>query len=161
MTAADIITNSASALPAYILLSSLLEGIIFQDNRGLLFFIVLCVNFIINILLKTLLWELPGSHRPNENATCGDKYGNPSSHAQFIWCFAIFWILYITQSNIFLNPVANILSSVSLILIALIVSLSRVSQGCHTLLQVFFGAIAGIIVAIIAFFACKKLLMAK
>ncbi len=40
MTITTTIINGADALPLYVLISSLLEGIIFQDNRGLVFFLV-------------------------------------------------------------------------------------------------------------------------
>ena len=160
MTISNIITNSADALPLYILITSLLEGIIFQDNRGLVFFIALCINFAINLLLKHLMWNMAQNAERPKNApdNCGDKFGNPSGHSQFAWFFATFWIMYIVYSNTFNNQIANVLSIISLILIAIIVSSSRIYIKCHTLSQVLFGGTIGAILAIVAFFTTKKLL---
>jgi dolichyldiphosphatase len=164
MTITNTIINGADALPLYVLISSLLEGIIFQDNRGLVFFIALCVNFIINIILKGILWQNQGNAKRPRGATddkCGDKYGNPSGHSQFAWFFATFWILYIFTSNIFNNNVANILSCISLILIAIIISSSRIYIRCHTISQVLLGSVIGIFIGAIAFFCTRKMLTSK
>jgi len=158
----DNIVNAAAALPVYVFISSLLEGIIFQDNRGLVFFIVLVINSIVNLILKALLWKnTPNTERPKDGPelACGDKYGMPSGHSQFVWCFAIFWILYISYSKIFVNKVANVLSILCLLFIAIIVSQSRIFIKCHTRYQVIVGALIGSIVAIILFYITKKMLM--
>ena len=55
MNFTDNITTSAAALPFYVLIASFLEGIIFQDIRGLIFFVVIVFNVLINLLLKFLL----------------------------------------------------------------------------------------------------------
>ena len=52
MNFTDNITTSAAALPFYVLIASFLEGIIFQDIRGLIFFVVIVFNVLINLLLK-------------------------------------------------------------------------------------------------------------
>ena len=162
MTVTNTIINGANALPLYVLISSLLEGIIFQDNRGLVFFIALCINFVINFILKSILWARNENAKRPSGATdskCGDKYGNPSGHAQFAWFFAIFWILYILISNTFTNTTANVLSCISLVLIAIIISSGRIIIQCHTLSQVLLGAVIGIIIGIIAFFCTKNILI--
>lgn len=165
MTISSIITTGADAFPLYIMISSLLEGIIFQDNRGLIFFIVLCINFIINMVLKSILWKpyrksaaRPAGGSPDK---CGDKYGNPSGHSQFASFFAVFWILYILNSKLFDNFIANALSCISLILIAIIVGWSRIYIKCHTLPQVLLGSTIGVIVGGLGFFATKGMLITK
>ena len=164
MAISTIIMSGADALPLYILVSSLLGGIIFQDNRCLIFFIALCINFIINMILKSILWNQDqNADRPEGASTkkCGDKYGNPSGHSQFVWFFSVFWILYILNSKIFDNKVANTLSCSSLILIAIIVSWSRVLINCHNFAQVLTGSIIGIILGTLAFYLTKNNLLRK
>ena len=163
MTIVSIITTGADAFPLYIMISSLLEGIIFQDNRGLIFFIVLCINFIINMVLKSIFWKQNeiNASRPSGSSKdkCGDKYGNPSGHSQFASFFAVFWILYILNSKLFDNFIANLLSCISLILIAIIIGWSRIYIECHTQSQVLLGSIIGIIVGVGGFFATKGMLI--
>jgi len=164
MTLSTIITNGADALPLYVMVSSLLEGIIFQDNRGIIFFIALCINFIINLILKSILWRKDkNSDRPlgGSKDKCGDKYGNPSGHSQFAWFFAVFWILYILNSKVFSNPIANVLSCISLILIAIIVCWSRIYIGCHKYSQVLLGSIIGAIIGFCVFYSTKNMLIPK
>jgi dolichyldiphosphatase len=163
MTISRIITTGADAFPLYIMISSLLEGIIFQDNRGLVFFIMVCINFIINMVLKSILWKQneQDATRPRggTKAKCGDKYGNPSGHSQFASFFAVFWILYILNSKLFDNFIANALSCISLVLIAIIVGWSRVYIDCHTPSQVLLGSVIGIIVGAGGFFTTKDILI--
>lgn len=162
MTLSQTIINAASALPVYVLISSLLAGIIFQDNRALVFFIVLCINCMLNMLLKYILWESDeNAKRPPGGSVekCGDKYGNPSGHSQFVWFFSTFWILYIGHSNVFSNNTANVLSYISLVLIAILVCSSRIYLNCHNTHQVLLGSVVGIIFGIIAFYSTKTILL--
>ena len=162
MTLSETIINGATALPLYVLITSLLEGIIFQDNRGLIFFVAICFNCAINLSLKYLLWESnQNAIRPSGSSVekCGDKYGNPSGHSQFAWFFATFWILYIAYSNTFNNNTSNVLSYISLLLIAIIVSSSRIYLRCHNITQVILGGSIGVMVGIVAFYATKNMLI--
>jgi len=162
MSFTDNITTSASALPIYVLIASFLEGIIFQDIRGLIFFVAIIFNILINFGLKVLMKNLSGSKRPvNEPGNCGDSYGMPSGHSQFAWFFSTFWVLYIYYNNTFKNKTSNILSIVSLILLALIVSISRVYINCHTTNQVLIGGLIGIIIGCVSFLCVKKMILPK
>ena len=115
------------------------------------------------MILKSILWNQDqNADRPEGASTkkCGDKYGNPSGHSQFVWFFSVFWILYILNSKFFDNKVANTLSCSSLILIA-IVSWSRVLINCHNFAQVLTGSIIGIILGTLAFYLTKNNLLRK
>ena len=161
MNVTSSIAEIAHTFPIYVLISSLLEGIIFQDNRGLYFFIAATINCIINVLLKMSFTHIASyrSDRPHDAPDkCDDRYGNPSGHSQFAWFFSTFWILYILNTNTFPNTVSNILSIICLILIAMIVSFSRVYIKCHTKDQIITGGIIGCVIGVISFYVVKPYL---
>lgn len=66
-------------------------------------------------------------------------YGFPSGHAQTAFFFAMFMSLYDREHALFY------------FLYAILSSLNRVRIGCHNLLQVFGGALFGMVYAFISF----------
>lgn len=87
-------------------------------------------------------------------------FGMPSGHSQLAWFFAIYACLNIINCNfdyfqgiyVDWNKKLKCISCIILIIIAIIISYSRVAiEECHTTGQVIIGGLLGIICAIIAF----------
>ena len=157
MSFISYINNTASSFPIYVIIITLLSGIIFRDVRGIIFFLLLIFNVLLNLLLKFLMKDRKESKRPkNEPGDCGDPYGMPSGHSQFVWFFSFFIILYIFFNNNYKDKLLNTMLILSLSLISIIISISRIYINCHTTKQVIVGGIFGIILAIIFFISLKK-----
>lgn len=89
------------------------------------------------------------------------SFGMPSGHSQLAWFFAVYACLniiynykcnYQNHFNIEWTKNKLILSCILLILLATIISYSRVNiEGCHTTGQVVVGGLIGIVIALLAF----------
>lgn len=101
------------------------------------------------------------------------SFGMPSGHSQTAWFFSMYIILNILENSNISNfsdlfKLENLylykfiwLKVLFFITLALVIGFSRIYvEKCHTLGQVFIGSIIGIILAIIAFYI-KKILVVK
>jgi membrane-associated phospholipid phosphatase len=86
------------------------------------------------------------------------SFGMPSGHSQLAWFFAIYGCFILCSnplsyfSNNTMNQTLKIISCIGLIIIATIISYSRVFiEECHTLGQVIIGGLIGIGSAIVAY----------
>lgn len=84
---------------------------------------------------------------------CGKKisktFGMPSGHSQLVWALTTYFILYLynidkeeLEDNKHKQYIYGITYGI-IVLLALIVSYSRVRMGCHTIQQVILGGIFG------------------
>lgn len=83
-------------------------------------------------------------------------WGMPSGHTQIAVMTSVFWILYILDNNPNLD-IWNIFTIFKFIILAIIISISRVYLGCHNWIQVFTGAFIGIILGIFIYKLAKYL----
>ena len=80
-------------------------------------------------------------------------YGMPSGHSQMATLTATFWVLYLYKKHGF--TAYNIFSMGLVILICLGILYSRWHLKCHTIQQIIFGSISGILFGIAGFYVCK------
>jgi dolichyldiphosphatase len=73
----------------------------------------------------------------------GDGYGMPSSHSQFIWYFAVYGSLYMYRYIYLDHTVWKVLTSIAMFSLAILVAVSRIYLGYHTLNQVLIGSMVG------------------
>ena len=88
------------------------------------------------------------------------SFGMPSGHSQLAWFFAVYACLIViyNKNHSIINLTKNkvIVSCILLILLAIIISYSRVSiEGCHTTGQVVVGGLIGIVIALAAFWVTQ------
>lgn len=84
-------------------------------------------------------------------------FGMPSGHSQ-IWALSVsFWLLYIWLVLDHLTLPYKISASALIVVMALLVMVSRVYEGCHTKLQVFVGMCIGLVLGTGAFFTLRHL----
>ncbi|RCH98814.1 hypothetical protein CU097_014408 [Rhizopus azygosporus] len=108
-----------------------------REMAGILMLLGQLLNEVINYLLKEAIeQERPYAH-------LGDGYGMPSSHSQFIWYFAVYGALYLVKNISFHQSIWKVLISNLMLLLAILVSISRVYLGYHTLNQVIAGSCIG------------------
>ncbi|KAH9250769.1 hypothetical protein BASA81_011423 [Batrachochytrium salamandrivorans] len=98
------------------------------------------VNEAINLVLKVSIKQA----RPTDHL--GDGYGMPSSHAQFIWFFAVYASLYTTYRLNFRYTIWKPIIVSGLITSATIVAYSRVRLQYHSIEQVAVGSALGVCV---------------
>ncbi len=142
--------------PLIILLLSILFTLITSNTIGFYYAaIIIIFGFILNPILKQITYFFGPFPRPNPPKTgCyffptssinqNNLYGMPSGHAQIASLSATLWTSYI-KNNIEDETLKMVLIS-SLSLITLAVIYSRVKSGCHTWLQVIVGSIIGKII---------------
>ena len=129
-----------------------------RNLKYYLFFYILgfSLNNLLNISLKLLIKE----PRPQDdtkfiellgNRVGHDKYGMPSGHAQN--CF--FSLVYITLA---LNQPTITLFYIGMSFICII---QRYEYKNHTLIQLFFGSIVGILFAYLIYFFSGKFILGK
>ncbi|KAL0076061.1 phosphatidic acid phosphatase type 2/haloperoxidase [Phycomyces blakesleeanus] len=102
---------------------------------------------LLNEGLNAVLKEYLKMHRPHGHL--GTGYGMPSSHAQFIWFFAVYGSLYLKKAIHLDNSVWKVLVSFGMFGLAILVSVSRIYLGYHTSGQVAVGASIGSIFGIL------------
>jgi len=114
------------------------------------------INEIFNLILKRVIKE----PRPQVQHTVHlVQHGMPSSHAQFIWFFSAYYVLFILfrvveDSHKWWKPFMSLSATV----LAAVVTYSRVYLGYHTTAQVMWGSGIGIASAIIWFLFTQKAL---
>jgi membrane-associated phospholipid phosphatase len=143
-----IVDTFASVTSLSVIFTTIIPIVIYLYNQSrvyLYFGIATLGSNVLNGLLKLLFsTRLSAFKRPaeamncnswNSGGKCGGKAGFPSGHTQSTMFFAIFLYL-ITQNKWLLF--AGLLWTFA-------VAFSRMRRRCHTLLQVIFGALFGII----------------
>ena len=185
MLLVNYILDICKYIPSMIIVSSLSIGIIFNNIRGYIFFIISILCNIINVIFKNYIFKplyyktgnksiflLGRGDRPRGHPKLdmlenyykdSISYGMPSGHSQFICFFSTFWISYFLYNktkckiaNLNKLSAKNNLSITYLIFIAILVMYSRYTYKYHTIQQVFIGGFIGIIIGILFFILFKK-----
>lgn len=157
-------TGLARAFTVIVPLVSILIGIFFRQPIGIYFGLLIPMMDLINRGIKHGLKEYYGDReelpilgrgeRPEGAKHCGSfvdvdadgiptSFGMPSGHAQVALITATFWTLYLY--NTYDWDIQNEFAIVILWMICLSVAYSRVHLNCHTIEQVIFGGLLGII----------------
>ncbi|XP_076241469.1 dolichyldiphosphatase 1 [Calliopsis andreniformis] len=142
------------SLMPFAIIAGIITLILFRrDLHTIAFFGGIIINESINFILKHTICET----RPMKRENIHVEYGMPSTHAQFIWFFVAYVILFIcirlhynNNSNIS-ERFWRIAIIVTCIIIAVLVTYSRVYLLYHTISQVICGAFVGIILGAIWF----------
>ncbi|KAL5011272.1 hypothetical protein ScPMuIL_009823 [Solemya velum] len=134
-----------SLLPFCIIVSFCTLIIFRRDLHTISYFGGLMLNEVLNWILKHIIRE----SRPTARAVLYTEYGMPSSHAQFVWFFATYMLLFLfiriyTNYN-WIDDLWKYCVGFGGYLAAVIVTYSRVYLGYHTFNQVFCGALLGTI----------------
>lgn len=138
------------------------------------FFIGICVQLIVNIILKYSFHKIYKNRkiplfgsglRPEGAANCGffyDKheskykglsYGFPSGHSQSAAFISFYLYFFVHKKYYKTNKLIYIILTTILILLMVITMLSRIYvENCHTIGQVIAGALIGAIIAYIYYY---------
>ena len=136
----------------FILFSSVLEGFIFDDRRGILLGSVTAFSILLNLFLKQVfkLVIKDSGLRPVGAKDCDYKcksYGMPSGHSQTFALITTLIGLSLIDKN--KNKKDNWLTIKILCLVTLLFGAmySRVSLKCHTWIQCIVGTFIGVMIA--------------
>ncbi|KAG2216554.1 hypothetical protein INT45_006030 [Circinella minor] len=131
-------------LLAYITLSPLAILVLYASiiiSRREIAGITMLVGQLVNEGINFILKEYLQIARPH--AHLGNGYGMPSSHAQFIWFFAIYGSLYLSKNIKVDHVIEKRIILVAMFFLAIVVCYSRIYLGYHNLLQVIAGGCVG------------------
>ncbi|GMY14708.1 Lipid phosphate phosphatase gamma, chloroplastic [Fagus crenata] len=147
-----------SLVPVFISLGGFISHFIFRrELQGICFALGLIISQFVNELIKTSVQQA----RPETCAlleTC-DSHGWPSSHAQYMSFFAIYFTL-MTCKGLGLFDVKNKwVVNFWPWSMALLTMYSRVYLGYHTIAQVFAGAALGIFLGALWFWVVNSVLI--
>ncbi len=119
----------------YYFILNLLLSTIYKNN--LFFFIIITdiLSQLLNIILKSIIKEPRPKNQIKFNGKIAQYYGMPSGHAQS----ATF------NSVIFCYQINNIYAYIFSIIICIITFYQRYKYRRHTILQIFFGSITGLL----------------
>ncbi|KAK6196222.1 hypothetical protein SNE40_001487 [Patella caerulea] len=149
-----------SLLPVFIFVGFVTLILFRRELHTMCYLLGMIVNEFINWVLKHLIREPRPSVRDKEGLYC--EYGMPSSHAQFMWFFSMYitFFLYIRvyKNYNWSDDLWKYIVSCSCFIIAGIVSYSRVYLAYHTVSQVLWGAVTGLILGALWFAVVQFLL---
>ncbi|XP_053988345.1 dolichyldiphosphatase 1-like [Hylaeus anthracinus] len=141
------------SLIPFVIITGFVTLILFRrDLHTIAFFSGIIINEGINFILKHTICEA----RPMKRDV-SVEYGMPSTHAQFIWFFAAYITLFIcirlhhNNNSSLSERLWRIILIAACIIIAVLVTYSRVYLLYHTNSQVLFGAFIGIILGVVWF----------
>lgn len=142
------------SLIPFAIIAGVITLILFRrDLHTIAFFGGLLINESINFVLKHAICE----PRPMKRDNVHVEYGMPSMHAQFMWFFAAYIILFIcirlhhNNNSSISERFWRIAIIAACIVVAVLVTYSRVYLLYHTISQVICGALVGIILGAIWF----------
>ena len=130
-----------SLVPIALIVSLVTLIVVNRDVRLFGFLLGQVANEGINFALKRTLKQ-PRPAGISIDVDLGKGYGMPSSHSQFAWFFCIFWFYYIRSYKTHWLVQLIVLKS------ALLVSISRVYLGYHTVEQIVVGGVLGSMIAL-------------
>ncbi|XP_072388732.1 dolichyldiphosphatase 1-like [Diabrotica undecimpunctata] len=120
-----------------------------RDLHTITFFLGTIVSEAFNYLLKHIICESRPILRENHYV----EYGMPSSHAQFVWFFTTYVIYFVyirlqhMNNNTIIQSLSKFLIIFSSLSMAILVSISRIYLEYHTVSQVLYGALIGVLFA--------------
>lgn len=145
-----------SSLTPFFIFVGMVTLILFRrDLHTIAFTVGQLLNEIFNLILKRVIKE----PRPSVHHTVHlVEYGMPSSHAQFIWFFSGYFILFIifrvVEDSKWWKPFLSFCSFI----LATVVTYSRVYLGYHTTSQVLWGSSIGLVTAFSWFIIVQHIL---
>jgi len=154
----------SSLLPIFIIVAFITLIIFRREIHTMVFFLGILLNEVVNMAVKSYV-KAPRPCRPGDEKLLYNKYGMPSSHAQFVGFFAIymFCFAYIRlktrEAEKFMDNIRRHVIALSAIGAAVLVSCSRIYLYYHTLEQVFIGLIIGAVYGLLWFYVVEKLIM--
>ncbi|XP_043496636.1 dolichyldiphosphatase 1-like [Polistes fuscatus] len=142
------------SLAPFIIVTSFITLILFRrDLHTILFFSGIILNEFINLILKHIIRE----PRPLKRDGIYNEYGMPSSHAQFMWFFTAYAILFIyirlhhNSNSTISERFWRIIIVTGCIITAVLVSYGRIYLQYHTTSQVLWGLTVGAILGVLWF----------
>ncbi|XP_019871737.2 dolichyldiphosphatase 1-like [Aethina tumida] len=124
-----------------------------RDLHTITFFIGTLCSEVLNYCIKHTVCEERPLRRDHQYV----EYGMPSSHSQFVWFFATYVIYFVfirlhhLNNNTIIENVSKFLIISSSVVMALLVSISRIYLHYHTIAQVLCGALVGVLFATVWF----------
>jgi len=154
----------SSLFPIFILVAIITLIMFRREIHTMLLFLGILLNEALNIAFKSY-YRAPRPCRPGDDKLLYNKYGMPSSHAQFMCFFAsyMFCFAYIRlktrESEKIMDNIRQHVISLSSVGAAVLVCFSRIYLYYHTLEQVIVGFVIGTISGLLWFFVVEKLCM--
>ncbi|KAI4498110.1 hypothetical protein M0802_006934 [Mischocyttarus mexicanus] len=149
------------SLTPFVILISFITLILFRrDLHTISFFSGVILNEFINLILKHIIRE----PRPLKRDGIYIEYGMPSNHAQFMWFFTTYAILFIyvrlhhNSNSTISERFWRIIIITSCIIAAVLVSYGRIYLQYHSISQVLCGLIVGASLGVIWFLIMHTIL---
>ncbi|EZA49599.1 Dolichyldiphosphatase, partial [Ooceraea biroi] len=134
------------SLAPFIIIIGFVTLILFRrDLHTITFFSGALINYLINFVLKHTIRQ----SRPMKRDGLYNEYGMPSTHAQFISFFAVYATLFIyfrlNYNCTIFEKFWRTIVAIGCIIVAVLVIYGRVYLLYHSTIQVFCGALIGIV----------------
>lgn len=152
----------SSLVPIFIIVSFVTLILFRRELHTMAWFLGLLVNEVVNMLLKRMM-KSPRPCSVLDSKKLYNKYGMPSSHAQFMGfmaAYAVFFAYIRLKVHVYENFTDNIRQhfiSLSSVAVALIVCYSRLYLHYHTVEQVLTGLVVGVISGVVWFYVVEYL----
>ncbi|XP_057290554.1 dolichyldiphosphatase 1-like isoform X2 [Hydractinia symbiolongicarpus] len=152
----------SSMLPIFILVSFVTLILFRRELHTMAFFGGILINEIVNMGLKYSI-KSPRPCGPDERKELYNKYGMPSSHAQFMSFFAIYMLFFayirlkMHVYEKFMDNIRQHLIAFSSVGASVIVCYSRIYLHYHTLEQVIVGIVVGLVNGAVWFYIVETL----
>lgn len=165
----------ARAFTIIVPITAIIYGLIFKNIAGVFYGLLAFFGDGVNHFIKKGCKKIYGNRislpilgkgmRPEGAKYCGTfiheydlkgdpkSFGMPSGHSQMATLTATFWIIYLYKKYGF--GIYNLFSMGLVLLICLGILYSRWHLKCHTIQQIIFGSISGIIFGIVGFYIYK------
>lgn len=134
------------SLTPFAILTGFVTLILFRrDLHTIAFFSGVMLNEFVNFILKHTIREA----RPLKREGLHSEYGMPSTHAQFIWFFAAYVTLFVcirlhhNSNSTISERFWRIIIVVACIILAILVSYSRIYLQYHSISQILCGVFVG------------------
>eukprot|EP00111_Clytia_hemisphaerica_P002245 TCONS_00006298-protein len=147
----------SSLVPIFIIVSFLTLIIFRRELHTMAWFLGILLNEVVNMVLKRMLKQ-PRPCSALDQKKLYNKYGMPSSHAQFMGFFAIYAIFFaycrlrVHVYEKFMDNIRQHFIAFSSAGVALIVCYSRVYLHYHTVEQVLIGLCTGLFIGTFWFY---------
>ena len=179
--------NVLRAAPSIFVFVAFISALVLQNLWTTTFFIGIIASCVINGFLKDFIarplyanfkkLSLPiigrgprpiGAKNCSDFIKCSDRiptsFGMPSGHSQVAWFTIAFLIAYITykykqnrRRHTRIEKIKYYISVITLLIVGIAVSYSRVVFKCHTYQQIMIGGLIGALVGIGSFYVAKYL----
>jgi len=150
-----------SLIPMFIIVAFITLILFRRELHTMAFFGGIVLNELLNAILKHSI-KASRPCRPGDEAQLFNKYGMPSSHAQFMGFFAIYMTLFayirlkMHISEQFMDNIRQHLMAFTSIGAALFVIISRIYLRYHTVEQVIVGLVIGVLSGVSWFFVVER-----